>query len=365
VSLGVKITKRREKLGLTKSDLAKKASLSPTIIGFYESGERVPTYESLLKLCRALKVKPSFFSLHGTESDSDPIINVIIRGLRSFDEERKKKLYEYYCMLAESSHVSFDLPIYGEIEDFIEVLLNNLNIDGPPFNPFKIAEELNAYIIPTDKAIEYEAILTKGEKNIIIHKIMDNSQRLNFTIAHVIAHIILPWHIGSKFTCRRDHTSSFHEENILENEAHEFAASLLMPEIFLRKDITQYISTNNKILTFNAIDQLAERYNVSRVAMATRCVKLSNGTMAFIRIRNGNLDSAIINPDFEYTLISGALRDKSIAYNLYNLKKAASEFGAVPISSWSDDDISGYIMEESLYNPEYPEEVITILHKLQ
>lgn len=48
------LSHRRQQLNLTLKDLSKKTDISLTSLGFYESGERLPTVVNLNKLCEAL-----------------------------------------------------------------------------------------------------------------------------------------------------------------------------------------------------------------------------------------------------------------------------------------------------------------------
>lgn len=360
MSIGDRISQKRQELGISKSDLAKKAGLSPTIIGLYETGNREPSFETKLKLCKALGVPFSFFELMPRiNPHEDPLINIMIRGIRRLDQESKRKLFEYYCMLANNKYISSDYPLYDDLGMYVKDLLKQMEISEPPINPEEVLIKLNCTLLGVDKLEGYEAILIKDQKPIIIFERVSEHKRLNFTYAHIIAHLVLPWHISSKFTCRPKGKSSFHEEDALENEAHLFAAELLMPEEQLR----QTLETTSP--TFEDLDKLAKLYNVTRLAMATRYVKLSNGHSAIIRSKDGKAYSSIIHPDFNYDVIQESLNQQSKAFELYNDKPniITNKIGIVPVSVWFKDASTGYLTEESLYNPEYPGEVLTLLHK--
>lgn len=97
-SLAKRITKYREALQLSKSELAEKAVLTPAAISQFESGEREPSLESLKKLAEALEVKVSH--LVGEESDTDfqddPELSAMFRGAKKLNPENKKKLQDMY-----------------------------------------------------------------------------------------------------------------------------------------------------------------------------------------------------------------------------------------------------------------------------
>jgi transcriptional regulator with XRE-family HTH domain len=49
----------REERGLTQDQLAERAGVSATYIGFIERGDNVPTLTIILQIASALKVRPS------------------------------------------------------------------------------------------------------------------------------------------------------------------------------------------------------------------------------------------------------------------------------------------------------------------
>ncbi|MCE7936297.1 XRE family transcriptional regulator [Candidatus Saccharibacteria bacterium CPR2] len=58
INFGKQVQKRREFLGLNKSELADNAGLDRTYIGGIERGERNPTLTTMYKLAKALQLKP-------------------------------------------------------------------------------------------------------------------------------------------------------------------------------------------------------------------------------------------------------------------------------------------------------------------
>lgn len=58
-SLGKKLHRLRKSQGLTQEELANKAHLTPTYIGFIEQARSVPSLEALQKIANALHVKIS------------------------------------------------------------------------------------------------------------------------------------------------------------------------------------------------------------------------------------------------------------------------------------------------------------------
>ena len=57
--LGTELRKARIKAGLTQEDLAFKAEISRNYVSLLELGEKSPTVQVLLRICKALGVKAS------------------------------------------------------------------------------------------------------------------------------------------------------------------------------------------------------------------------------------------------------------------------------------------------------------------
>ena len=100
--------------------------------------------------------------------------------------------------------------------------------------------------------------------------------RRNFTTAHELGHFLLhdfnKIHVDRQFKVWLRSEASSQGTDIEEMEANLFAAELLMPDRFLRKDVEQ-------IGAFDALDEdilkdLAEKYGVSTQAMTFRLAYL-------------------------------------------------------------------------------------------
>jgi len=55
----VVVRRLRESRGFTQEELAEKAEVSATYIGFVERGDNVPTLTIILQIAAALKVRPA------------------------------------------------------------------------------------------------------------------------------------------------------------------------------------------------------------------------------------------------------------------------------------------------------------------
>ena len=60
MSVSLRIKERRDKLGMTQTQLAKAAKLTPAAISQFESGARKPAFDTLSSLADALKVTTDY-----------------------------------------------------------------------------------------------------------------------------------------------------------------------------------------------------------------------------------------------------------------------------------------------------------------
>ena len=59
ITLGRRIRSLRKKNNLTQEQLAEQADVSASFLGHVERGSRIPSLETVMKLCSALKVSPN------------------------------------------------------------------------------------------------------------------------------------------------------------------------------------------------------------------------------------------------------------------------------------------------------------------
>lgn len=141
--------------------------------------------------------------------------------------------------------------------------MKELGLDSPPILLEPIIKHLGVSAFPREFAKELSGItLTEtGGKSFIAYREADHAHRRRFSVAHEIGHIILGHTNPDEYG---DVKKSKANE---EAEANEFAAELLMPLEFLKKDLATGISGPK---------ELSKRYRVSEQAM-------------WIRLENTNL----------------------------------------------------------------------------
>ena len=107
MSVANRIKNRRTKLGITQTELAKLAKLTPAAISQFESGARKPSFDALSKLATSLKVTTDYLlgmKKPGYEDIlADPKVSVMFRGIMELPEQDKQTMLEFYEFLKNKS----------------------------------------------------------------------------------------------------------------------------------------------------------------------------------------------------------------------------------------------------------------------
>ena len=107
MSVANRIRNRRAELGITQTELARVAKLTPAAISQFEAGSRKPSFDALSKLANALKVTTDY--LLGRKQPSyedilaDPRVSVMFRGIMKLSEKDKETMLEFYEFLKSRS----------------------------------------------------------------------------------------------------------------------------------------------------------------------------------------------------------------------------------------------------------------------
>jgi Zn-dependent peptidase ImmA (M78 family) len=165
---------------------------------------------------------------------------------------------------------------YSKIEHLVRELLQKSVVNAPPVSVERIAEAEGVEIIIKRFNNEISGVLLRtGNKNIIGVERQQAKARQRFTIAHELGHLLLhdgeEVRIDTNFRINLRSPESSTAEDIEEIEANAFAASLLMPEHFLRTDLQDFVLD---IDDARQVQTLAQRYEVSTQAMTIRLMNL-------------------------------------------------------------------------------------------
>ena len=153
-----------------------------------------------------------------------------------------------------------------------------------------------------------------SEKRVELNECLTNNEgRLNFTIAHEIAHIVL--HVDNNkntFFFRNDNKNESKSEEkrrkIIEKEADQFAAYLLMPSDIIKKSFFKCYSKPINVSKFSLINFILRKSKLHKAFLITRKIsKIGN----FSNVSK----TAILNRLIGLRLVRG------IPYQTYKIKR--------------------------------------------
>jgi Zn-dependent peptidase ImmA (M78 family) len=164
-----------------------------------------------------------------------------------------------------------------KIESMIEALLAENNITEAPVVVSQIAKAKGARIFVDSLEGDLSGFLYRDKAQAVIGVNTRHSPaRQNFTISHELGHLLLhdqeQLHVDHEFRVRLRNDVSSQGTDEAEQEANFFAASLLMPREFLKKDLAteDYVD----LLDDNFLHNLAKKYGVSTQALVNRLKNL-------------------------------------------------------------------------------------------
>lgn len=159
-------------------------------------------------------------------------------------------------------------------------ILEMLDMQEPPFNPFEIAQALGLSVKTT---LDYDKLSTEGqiymtpqgEPEIWINPIKSEA-RQRFTLAHELGHLaqdMLP-NMDKPIIDRYETLYRGRTYGGIETKANRFAAKLLLPLKPLEKFIIQLRSTNENLSAKEAVEIISVKFEVSKQAVFHRLQNL-------------------------------------------------------------------------------------------
>ncbi|MFD0716294.1 helix-turn-helix domain-containing protein [Paenibacillus sp. GCM10027626] len=265
--------------GKTIAELADEVQVSKQSISQYENGKANPSLETLLKLISALGFPRDYF--YEKDNKSIKVGTTYFRALLSTNkkdrlsqEERTKILAKIYHTL--NQFVQFpkiNIPPIREgindIEKIAQATRDYWKLGTDPIPNMVYILEKNGFIVTsfgTDNA-NIDAFSQRQEVDgeeyffIVLGSDKSSATRRQFDAAHELGHIMLhDWNADLELVSREEFRQ-------MENEAHQFAASFLLPKEAFLKDL---ILPNN--LDFYI--ELKKKWKVSISAMIVRAYQL-------------------------------------------------------------------------------------------
>lgn len=155
-------------------------------------------------------------------------------------------------------------------------ILEELQMDKPPFNPYDIADKLQ---INVKETLDFDKLDTEGQiyinadnqPEIWINPIKSENRR-RFTLAHEIGHLINDVLPSMDNPIIDKYETLYRSQKIggIETRANRFAAQLLMPVKHINEFLLDYMDKNGQLSAKDAISLVATKFKVSKSAVLHR-----------------------------------------------------------------------------------------------
>jgi transcriptional regulator with XRE-family HTH domain len=345
--LGDRIKEKRKAKKLTQEKLAQRLNISASYLSQIEKETRNPTYALLRELGAELDAPVEYLVGGKVSGIEDPSSRMITSAVRFLNEKQRGQLLEYlYFLTGSKNYLNF--PFYDSPADYARYILQKYNINTPPIDPFHVAELLNVKIVFSRDDSTDEGVLYKEGSHplIVINSENKNTPRLRFTVAMMLGHLVIPWHLRSVF-CRRREGFSQEENDQLGIEAREFAGALLIQPQLLKRDFRKIEPglANFEDLAYN-------RYGCSLLIIAQKYVQFHSKNSALIT-SIGEKITRVYRAGFPYQL-SERISGGSCAYSFVTDPPPEKEIrkGILNAATWIVDPPRGMrVYEESLLDP--------------
>ncbi|OQO89659.1 Xre family DNA binding protein [Saccharomonospora piscinae] len=267
---GGRLTLARQLTGLRKNALAVQIQKTPTAVAAYENGSKRPAASTVAALALALDVNPAFFI---TSPSNLPATTATphFRSLRSTSQISRDQAHAYGCMAvyiatAIERHVQFpernlpQHPVAGDSsagtgpEEAARLLRKEWELpSGPVGHLIRLVENHGCLVVfsPLDNAtVDAYSFDTAQRPVILLNPLKDDYYRQRFDVAHEIGHLVM-------------HLDAEPGSRVVEDQAHRFAAELLMPADEIANELPHKAD-------WRTLSQLKQRWNVSLQALLYR-----------------------------------------------------------------------------------------------
>ena len=215
-------------------------------------------------------------------------------------------------------------------------LLQDTGVSALPVRPLEIAQRLQIHVEAKPAAIAGASgwLIRNGDEYAIVYAThIDSVGFQNFSIAHELGHYSLAGHPEHIFLSGNQHSSraGFSSTDAFEQEAHYFAACLLMPKPLCLPLIIRNVDG------MSAVRALAESCQTSLVASALRYAEIGAVPAGVIQCHRGRVEFCAT-----YPLISRVGWAKALVRNAKMPEHSATwrlaEDHAAVVAGWEDSD---------------------------
>ncbi len=270
---GARLTLARKLAGLRKSDLAGRVDKSPTAVAAWESGAKRPTAATVAQLALSLSVDPGFFAVR---PDDVAALSTTphFRSLRSTSQLARDQAFAYGQVAVDVAsslerHVEFPppdvpcLPVAADDpggdgpERAARLVREQWGIGpGPVGHLVRLLENRGVLVVfspPRAASVDAYSFDSRLRPVVVLNPVKHDYYRQRFDVAHELGHLVM-------------HGDAEPGGRVVEDQAHRFAAELLMPAAAIR----DLLPASMGGAVWTALARLKEQWGVSIQALLYR-----------------------------------------------------------------------------------------------
>lgn len=213
--------------------------------------------------------------------------------------------------------------------------------NGPPYNPFTLAEMLGMKLVPTEGVLDARTHSDSAGKFTIEFNPQRPAARMRYSVAHELGHTLFP-DCAAAIRNRATHQEMKADDWQLESLCNIAAAEILMPFGTLQDDLSIRPS-------IGLVLDLRHKYLVSCEAIANRLVRLTAHPCVAFLLR---LDSVKSRYFVEYRINSPTLRAELAIYRGYVLPGSSKASNCIAIGM-RDREEARWISRSNTWFVEY------------
>ena len=263
---GNRLRLARNLTGLSMEDLIRMCEgiVTKQAISKYEKGIMKPSSDVLIRLASALGVKPEYFFRHTTIDLSGMQFRKraklpvkIIESIKHRTIDFLERYYELESVSGVQEKFSNPLSNYAinSLQDAENVALKlreawKLGL-APISNLLELLEENGIKVYEVRKINDFDGLSARvGDLHVIVINKDLSTDRIRFTTAHELAHILCEFPKGS------------HKEKL----CHAFAGALLLPKVILKRELMK----KREQITLWELEEIKQLYGISIQAIVKR-----------------------------------------------------------------------------------------------
>lgn len=358
--IGKRIAEKRKAANLTQTVLADAVGVTTAFISQIESGNRKPSFGLILKISHHLDVPLDHILSGDLKVGDDPSNKLISSALSYLDNDKKKKIIEYIYQLSGTKFYN-DFPFFSSSAEYAKYVMDLYKVNDFPVDVFQIAEKLGVEIISADMT-DVEGKLYKNQECplIILNNKSDYHERNKFTVAILLGHLVMPWHLKQTY-CRLKDKKSLDHDDPLEIEARQFAGELMLPGAIVKKDFKKIAPS------IEIFEKFAhEKYKCSMTVLAHKYSEYYGAKAIYLTSDKFSITRSY-GAAFPFKLVE-QVSPGSFAHDFINNPPEAKETrcGFVKGDIWFDDiSPTTEVHEESMLDPKFGITVTIIQLKKQ